>query len=166
MKILVTGSSGAGKTYFAQEFKKMSINAFDSDLIPNLDSWYYKEEKVSAPEIIDKEFLDNHSFLWNRKVLEEFLQNHPDVIIFGMSGNAFEMRDLFDKVYFLKVPPKIINVRVQHESRENPMGKTEEQWTAVLEWGAMIEKEARKLGFEFIDGTLAPKELLNILGSK
>lgn len=165
MQILITGPSGAGKTYLAQKFKKMGFNVYDSDLIPDLDSWYYKKKKVSAPEIIDKEFLDTHSFLWDRKVLEEFLQHHSDVIIFGMSGNAFEMRDIFDKVYFLKVPPEIINERVQHESRKNPMGKTEEQRTTVLEWGAKIEKEAEELGIEFIDGILPPEEIFKIVNS-
>lgn len=129
MKILVTGSSGAGKTYLTQEFKKMGIYAFDSDLIPDLNSWYYKENKVIRPEFIDQEFLDNHSFLWDRKVLEKFLEDNPDVIIFGMSGNAFEMLDLFDKVYFLQVPwvsSKEFNMKaekmtwVRQRSREKP----------------------------------------------
>lgn len=163
MKILVTGPSGSGKTYLNEKFKQMGINAFDSDLIQNLDSWYYREEKVPTPENIDKQFLDNHSFLWDRKVLEEFLKSQADVIIFGMSGNAFEMIDLFDKVYFLKVPPEVLEQRVQHETRENPMGKTAEQREAVVGWAKEIENEAKKLDLEFIDGTLPSIELFKIL---
>lgn len=44
------------------------------------------------------------------------------------------------------------------------MGKTEEQRKAVLEWGALKEQEAKELGIEFIDGTLTPKEIKDILG--
>lgn len=167
MKVLITGSSGAGKTFLTYEFKKLGLHTEDSDQIHGLDSWYDGQgNKVSAPDDAGKEFLDNHSFLWDREFLKNYLERNPDIYIFGMSGNAFEMRDLFDKVYFLQVPPEILEERVQHESRENPMGKTQEQRIEVLKWAKEIEDEAKCLGIEFIDGTLSPIQIAERITKK
>ncbi len=164
MKVLIMDPSGAGKTYLSKELKNLGINAVDADSIEALHSWYDgKGNKVSFPENAGREFLDNHSFLWNREFLKNYLKENPDVYLFGMSGNAFDMLDLFDKVYFLKVPPVVIDERLQHESRENPMGKTEYQRKIAVEWAMEIEKKAKEKGIAFLDATLSPEKIHQIL---
>jgi len=161
MKVLIFGPSGSGKTYISSKFRKQGINAVDADKIEGLSSYYNKQgKKVECPDDADKEFLDNHSFLWDRNFLEDYLSENPDIYLFGVSGNIFDMLDLFDKVYFLKVNPEIQKERLTHESRENPMGSTDYQRENALRWGKGLEQKAKTLGIKFIDATLSLKEIL------
>lgn len=161
MKVLVFGASGSGKTYISTKLRNLGINAVDADKIEGLSSYYDGQgNKVECPEDADKEFLGNHSFLWDRKFLEDYLSKNLDVYIFGASGNIFEMLDLFDRVYFLKVNPDLQKERLLHKSRENPMGNTEYQRENAVRWGQQLEQKAKTLGIEFIDATLSPEEIL------
>lgn len=163
MRTLVIGPSGSGKTYLSKELKKLGLNAVDTDTINGLSSWYYGKDKVEYPEDADEEFFANHSFLWDREFFKNYLDKNPDIYLFGSSGNMFDMLDLFDEVYFLKVDPQLIKERLTHESRENPMGKTEFQRENAVNWGKEIEQKAKNLEIEFIDGTLKPQEIFNLL---
>ncbi len=165
MKVLIFGSSGSGKTYISLKLKKLGINAVDADLIKGLSSWYDGAgNKVAYKKDADEEFMNNHSFLWDRKFLEDYLSKNPDVYIFGASGNIFEMLELFDKVYFLKVDPDLQKERLLHETRENPMGNTEYQRENAVRWGQQLEQKANALGIELIDATLKPEEILSLIG--
>ncbi len=159
--ILIIGPSGSGKTYISAMLRKQEINAQDADLIEGLSGWYSAGGKqVSYPENADKEFLDNHEFLWDRNFLSKFLhEQQNDLYLFGMSGNVFEMIDLFDKIYFLKTSPEILAHRLRHESRENPMGRTDYQLQNALNWAKQIEEKARKFNSEMIDANQTPEQI-------
>ncbi|OGE29724.1 hypothetical protein A2772_03075 [Candidatus Daviesbacteria bacterium RIFCSPHIGHO2_01_FULL_38_8b] len=73
------------------------------------------------------------------------------------------MLDLFDKTYFLKVNPEIQKERLTHESRENPMGKTDYQRGNAVRWRKELEQKAKTLGIEFIDATLTPEEIFKLI---
>lgn len=162
--ILVIGPSGSGKSYLARGLKEMGINAVDADLVDELHGWYNGDGyKISFPIGADKEFLDNHQFLWDRKYLKEYLKKNNGVWLFGLAGNIFEMIDLFDKVYFLSVKPEILIERLDKNDRANPMGKTEYQKGVVIDYAKKIEKMAEKLGIEFIDGTLSAEEVRKVI---
>lgn len=160
MRTLAIGPSGAGKTYLSQEFRNIGINAIDADEINGLSSWYYQDQKVNYPQNADENFFNNHSFRWDINFLARYLEDKPNIIIFGMSGNAFEMIKLFDKVYFLDLPDETIQQRLQSKSRKNPMGKTPFQRENAVRYANELRKQALKLGVEFIDTTLPLKELL------
>jgi adenylate kinase family enzyme len=70
MKVLIFGPSGAGKTYLSKALKKLGINSVDADLIGPLRSWFYGDDKVEYQENADKDWLDNHSFRWDRDYLK------------------------------------------------------------------------------------------------
>lgn len=162
MKVLIIGPSGSGKTYLASELKKLGLNSVDADLIKGLHSWYDAQgNKVVFPKDAGKEFLDTHSFLWDRNCLIIYLKGNPNIYLLGASGNVLETIDLFDKVYYLDVPAKVIDERLQHESRENPMGKTEYQRQNAIKWAEELKKKSRELGLEFIDGTKSAEEIYN-----
>ena len=164
MKILVIGPSGSGKTYISSKLRESGINAIDADLINCLSDWYDGAgNKVEYPIDADENFFGNHSFLWDRKFLKNYLDKNSDIYLFGSSGNMFEMLDLFDKTYFLKAGPLLLKERLTHESRENPMGMTEYQRENAAKWAIEIEKKAKDLGIEFIDATLSPEEIFKLI---
>lgn len=164
MNVLVFGPSGAGKTYVSTQLRAMNVHAVDADEIEGLSSWWDGAgNKVSYKEDADQEFLENHSFLWDRTFLEEYLHKNSGVIIFGAAGNVFDVIDLFDKAYFLKVQPEVQKKRLMHASRKNPMGNTEYQRENAVKWGRELEERAKKLNIPFVDATLSPQNILVII---
>lgn len=164
-KVLVIGPSGSGKSYFSSRLREQGVNAIDADLIEGLHGWYDgKGNPVSFPKDADKDFLDNHDFLWSRDYLSDYLdKQEKDVYIFGLSGNVFDMIDLFDDVYYLKVKPEVLEDRLTHDSRENPMGKTEYQRQVVIEYAEEMNKKTEELGLKMIDATLSPEEIYKLI---
>lgn len=164
MKILVIGASGSGKTYVSSKLKELGVNAVDADLIDGLSGWYDgKGNEVKYPNDADQKFLDNHSFLWDREFLKNYLDKNPNIYLFGSSGNMFEVLDLFDKVYFLKVDSLLLKERLIHESRKNPMGRIEYQRENAVKWALEIERKAKNSGIEFIDATLSPEQIFELI---
>lgn len=164
--ILITGPSGSGKTYISGKLHEKGINAIDADTIPGLADWYDEEDKkVGLPPDAGKEFLDNHRFLWDREFLEDFLQKQDEIYLFGMSGNVFDMLDLFDRAYFLKTDPQVLAERLRHEGRKNPMGKTEYQLQNALDYAKEVEETALKLCIEMIEADQTPEEIFSQISS-
>ena len=156
---LVMGPSGSGKTYLSMALGSRGINAHDADTIDGLSGWRDKGgTRVRYPPNADKWFLDNHAFSWDRKVLIHFLSRHDTVYLFGISRNVFEMLDLFDNVFFLKVPPDLQVERLRDPSRTNPMGRTDCQVEYALYWARRNEKIARKLRIPMLDATGSPEQ--------
>jgi shikimate kinase len=159
-KILILGPSGAGKTHVSSYLRTTGINAVDADEVPGLSGWFDGfGKKVECPPDADEVFLNNHQFLWNRDFLKQYLQNQNNIYLFGMAGNAFDMIGLFDRAYFLKASPEMLAERLRHESRENPMGKTEYQLQNALNWAKEIEDKAKERGVTMIDADQNPDEI-------
>ena len=162
MKRLIFGPSGAGKTYVASELQKIGINAFDADLIKGLSAWYDRNgHKVPQPQSAKEALTNNYSFLWNREFLTSFLNSHDDIFIFGGSGNLFELTELFDKVYFLKIDPQTQKERIQNSTVRD--ARMDFQDNELVVWGEWLENEAKKRNIPFIDATLTPKEIHSII---
>jgi len=138
MKVLIFGPSGSGKTYTSHALQKKGINAYDDGDIKGLSCWYDKYgNKIMAPGTAG-EALDNHySFLWSKRFLEKFLRDFTDVYVFGGSGNLFDVLDLFDKVFFLKVEPQLQKERILSSSRETPL--MDMNANGIITWGDGVE---------------------------
>ena len=158
MKILIMGPSGSGKTYISAKLREKGVNAVDADTVDGLAGYFNSDGiEVQCPPDADKDFLDNHEFLWSKDYLKEYLSNQDEIYLFGMSGNAFDMLNLFDKVYFLKANSNLLAERLRHESRENPMGKTDYQLENAIRWAKEIEERAEQLGIPMIDAEQSPE---------
>ena len=164
MKVFVFGPSGSGKTYISHALRNSGINACDASDIPELSSWYDRHgRKVPSPTIADEAINNHYSFLWSKKVLEKFVNQFEDVYIFGGSGNMFDMLDLFNKSFFLKVSPELQKERILHSSRPTPL--MDVNGNGIVIWGDWLEEEAKKRNIPFIDAALKPKEIFEIIST-
>ncbi len=162
MKVLVFGPSGSGKTYVSQILKKQGINAYDDGDIPGLSAWYDKQgNKVVAPVTAREALSNRYSFLWSKRVLKKFLDKFSDVYVFGGSGNILDVTGLFDKVFFLHVAPDIQKDRILHSSRATPLMDFDE--SGIVTWGNWMAEEAKKRNIPFINATLSPGEIFEII---
>jgi hypothetical protein len=165
MKELIVGPSGSGKSYVSRKISEMGVNAFDADAVEGLCGWFDKDGKIANFSFdADREFLENHSFLWNREFLKDYLESHTEeMYLFGLSENVFDMLDLFDKAYYFFVPDEEIEKRLSSEERDNPFGKSEVQKQIILEFKRELDERARQLGLEFIDSTKSPEEVYALI---
>ena len=169
MRVLIIGASGTGKTYMAQRLRKSGVRAVDADDLWKMHVWYdFKGRRVKDHEksfAKDREkFLNTHSLRWDRAFLAGYLKDKPNLLLFGLSENAFRMRGLFDKTYFLKASAAVIKKRLRHKSRKNAFGKTAKQRKLAVHYARRLERTAEKLKIPFIDAALPPKKILRILG--
>ena len=165
MKVLVFGPSGSGKTYVSQALKKQGINAYDDGDIKGLSAWYDKQgNKVVAPKTANEALENHYSFLWSKHILKKFLDKFSELYVFGGSGNIFNVIDLFDKTFFLKIDPDVQKDRILYSSRETPLMDFDEK--GIIIWGDWIEQEAKKRNIPFIDATLSPDQIFNIISQR
>ena len=96
-----------------------------------------------------------------KKFLKDFLSKYGDVYLFGGAGNIFNVFDLFDKVYFLKVNRQLLEERLHRSSSRNQMMDTNNN--SLVIWGDWLEEQATKQGIHFIDGSLTPAHIFDII---
>jgi hypothetical protein len=165
MKALLFGPSGSGKTYISRALRCQGINAFDDGDIKGLSSWYDKHgQKIAGPQTAGEALDNQYSFLWSKRFLAKFLQPFKEVYIFGGSGNIFDMLDLFDQVYFLKINPLVQKQRILKASDRNRQMDINEE--GVMIWGEWLEQEARKRHIPFIDAELDPTQIYSVISQR
>ena len=189
MTVLIFGPSGSGKTYVAKALQARGINAFDGDEIKGLSAWYDKDgRKVPAPASADEAKAGQYAFLWSKKALGKFLKkfsdgssadspdgtsadspddssaHSADVYIFGGSGNIFNLLDLFDRVYFLKIEPDLQRQRLRSPSRPTP--NMDMDVDGLVVWGGWFEEQAQKHNIPFIDASLTPQQIFELISQK
>jgi hypothetical protein len=159
-KILVLGPAGSGKTYTVGRLRALGINAFDADAVPGLLRFLDRAGRdVPFPVVVDADWFAAHDVVWDLDVLQRLLAAHDPVYLFGLSGNAFAVRHIFDRAYCLKADPSLIEQRLQDPSRLNPVGKTAEQRQLTIRNLAGLYRRAAELGFEMLDAALSPEEI-------
>lgn len=164
MKVLVIGGPGAGKTYVSQELRMHGHNAVDADSVEGLSKWVnMKGDEVDFPELPDRRWLQTHRFILDRSTLKNFLVKNPSLYLFGVSHNIFEIMDLFDRTYYLDLDPRLVRKRMMGKERLNPLGKTDQQQQEVIEVIRELREKAESLGLKFIDSSLSPKEILEMI---
>ena len=157
---LVLGVPGSGKTYISTQLAQKEINAYDADELNGLCKWVDKEGKrVVFPKDATKEWLGSHSYIWDRNFLKSWLDENCSAILFGISSNAWDVFDLFDRVVYLYVGKDELRRRLDDPSRKNPMGKTEEQKQSIFDNMEKNRKKAESLGAVVADATLSPDEI-------
>lgn len=159
-KILVIGPGGSGKTFTVSRLREIGVNAFDADAVPGLLRFLDRAgHDVPFPEVVDAAWFATHQVVWDLDVLQRLLAEHDPVYLFGLSGNAFRVRHLFDRTYCLRADAALVERRLLDPSRANPVGKTEEQRRLTLRSLDALYRRADELGFTMIDAALSPEAI-------
>lgn len=162
MKVLVFGPSGAGKTYISRALHKRGIHAFDDTDIPGLSSWYDRHgQKIAGPDSADEALNNGYAFLWSKRYLAKFLRPLSEVYVFGGSGNIFDMLDLFDRAYFLDIPPRLQIERIQKAADRNRQMDISKEGITI--WGQWLREEAQRRQIPFLDARLSPDQIYSII---
>jgi len=159
--ILIIGKQGSGKSYLAKKWQELGVNAVDADKIEGLGDWYDADGTlIEFNKDADAEWIKVNSFLWDKSFLEKYLDDQGPIIILGSSRNALELKELFDDIYYLKVPGEIIEERLQNTDRTNPHGSTKEQRQVILRKVQASDEKIIRSNIKMISGTQTPEEIL------
>jgi len=96
--------------------------------------------------------------LWNRDTLRTFLAEQEPVVVLGVSDNVFDVLDLFDQVYYLRVPYAVARERLVSTTRQafTAFGQHEEQREALEQTIRKFDQKAKTQGIKQLDATLSP----------
>ncbi len=169
-KILVTGVSRSGKSYFAQALHEMGLLAIDLDnQYPEMFAWYSDEagEKVEKPAIREESWFETHHYLIDVPKLSLFLEETKDCIIFAHAWNIWDCLPLFDKVYFLSVSEDELERRLDAKrSDHGNRSATDPKKIFMRQRHAQRLQEAKERGIQLINATLSPEKVYEILMSE
>ncbi|TFH12936.1 dephospho-CoA kinase [Candidatus Bathyarchaeota archaeon] len=167
--ILITGSAGSGKTTLANYFKEHGKNAVDADL-SGVGIWLNKKgDRVELPKDIDMRRINEWAgprglkWTWDENKLKELLSGSDELYFIGGSGNAFDLKELFDKCYFLDVDEKTVIQRLEKRIKDgtsyHDYGSTEEQRKKIISDLRLEAERARREGFEIVDAYVNPSQI-------
>lgn len=158
MKIYVTGISGSGKSAIAKELKRRDIFAFDIEEIEGICCWIDKKTQEKADDYSPTmTWLKDHDWVCNVEKLHKILENNQGLLIAtGITGNQDEYLHLFDKIFLLQSPDKILAQRmeVRHiNPGENAFGKYGEEREFALKGRIEFEKKMIEKGAVGVDSS-------------
>ena len=106
MNVLITGSSGTGKSTVIKELKRRGYTAIDGDEEPGLSRLEIQE--TGEPTDWPDGFVDWSFYAWNlnETVLKQLLQKDETVFFGTISGNQADYYSLFEKIIVLTVSPE------------------------------------------------------------
>ncbi len=144
--------------------KNKHFNAVDADTIPGLMTYFDTAgQKVDPPAPVTHEWLQSHRLLWDKNFLQKYLEQNAPVYFFGQSQNTFDVIDLFDYKFYLKISDSLVEERLQKAERDNSWGKKPEEREEIMQWLPWLDQKAQELGFITIDASLPPEKIMNAI---
>ena len=156
--ILVTGISTSGKSTVASELQNRGYEAHDTEH-NGISAWYNKQTGKRAAEFGEmpertKEWLDQHEWLisadWVAEAADE-AKNRP-IFLCGGSSNEPEIREMCDRVVWLKTNEATIRQRVNNP-RDHDYGTKTHELAVAIEGNARKEAEYTTYGAIMVDAT-------------
>lgn len=155
MKILVTGTPGAGKTTLSNYAKSQKDDRFfDADELDDFCEWRrfdngevigsVKDEMGNLIESGEDDWYKMYGWYWRAPILQKLFDENDDVILCGSSENIVDYYPKFDKIVMLKVDENTLLEHLSHPTRNNPFGQTAEQRKNFMNWQDYLLNEAKK----------------------
>lgn len=153
-RYLITGRSGTGKSEVCRELSRRGLHSYDGDKVEGLARWLDAtngqpvEPDYTLP-IDPKETI----WAWDLKVLQNLLDQNPDMFLCGSADNQLQFHTLFDKVFVLDVKPELQRERILRR-KEHDFGKLPEMQEQILAGQKVFLEQALGLGAVAIDANL------------
>ena len=151
---LVTGNPGSGKSALAGELVRRCLAAIDPDDDPELAHWEDAAgRRVSGPSRPDRDWLGSHRWVWSRSRLQDILAPGTGaVFVCGIARNQDELRDLFDRVFLLRIDERTQEARLAAHDALHPPGRSEAGRQEIRQGRAAFEAQMLKTGAIPLDG--------------
>jgi len=155
VKILITGTSGTGKSTVAAVLREQGFDAIETDYDQRIAYW---ENKSSGhPEVMPspypQDWYSTHDWKWDVGVLRDVLAMSPRItFVCDDSLNKAEAFTLFDRLVVLKVDDDTLTARLQSRTN-NPFGKSRDELQWVLDQSAAIVQELALAGATVINAS-------------
>ena len=167
---LVTGNPGSGKSELARELTRRGVLAIDPDDDPGLAHWKDAAgHQVNGPALPDGQWLRSHRWVWSRPRMEAVLAGHDRaVFVCGIARNQDELRDLFDRVFLLRIDGPTQESRLAAYDAQHPPGRSEAGRNEIREGRTVFETQMLRAGAIALDGTaptaMVADELISLAG--
>ena len=158
----VTGPSGTGKSTVGRVLQQRGFRVIETDFEDGLSAWFDNDtgDKVTdmPAQPYSKEWVDAHSWLWDKTRMNEFLDSVSDEPVF-FCGGAFNEREFFSsfKMRFgLWVNEQSLIKRLQEREPERWQdGSVELQ--QQLDWNNRFKDYCQQTGAIVIDSSVRPE---------
>ena len=157
--VLVTGTSGSGKSAVCAVLRERGYEAHDMDLDGNA-AWVERESGQHWPADVrpDTDAPDWFArYEWRAvpariSALAERARDRP-VFLCGMTTNGREVWHLYGRVVYLSIDEATVRHRIASRTT-NDFGKTANELDAILLWHRAAQQLHRDAGATMVDATL------------
>jgi shikimate kinase len=154
--IFITGISTSGKSSITKELVRRGYEAYDTEH-GGISAWFDKNTGKRAAEFGQvpertKDWLDRHEWLISKEWVIEMPDKAKNKTVFlcGGSANEPEIREMCQKVIWLKTDEATIRKRVNNP-RDHTYGTMPYELAAIIEGNKQKEIEYTKEGAILID---------------
>ena len=153
MNILITGTSGSGKSTIGRALKDLGYGFIEADVDTyhgkSIAYWTSKKTKKgrNMPWPPPENWHNENNWTWRVDVLQQKINEKPkeNIFVCGDSRNKTEALHLFDKIFVLSVDDDTLRHRLETRT-DNYFGKSADQLAWVLEENKTIVVEMTKFG--------------------
>lgn len=154
--VLITGISTSGKSSIAKELTKRGYDAYDTEH-NGISAWFNNETGERVAEFGQvagrtKEWMDRHEWRMSMDWANQRAKEAGDKMVFLCGGGANEpqVRELCDKVIWLKTDEATIRSRVNNP-RDHTYGTQPHELERILRGNRLKEAEYQDYGAIMVD---------------
>lgn len=168
MKVLLTGTSGSGKSAVGSELKKRGFDVVntDQDVFSGLSIAYWRSratgQGIDMPWPPPKNWHNENDWIWRINVLRQRLDSSDKPMVFacGDSRNKQDAYSLFDKIFVLTASNAVLRKRIQSRT-DNYFGKTDEEFNWIVNQNKVIVDEVSKADGIIIDASMPLNQVVD-----